>query len=426
MSGYTVIDVETTGLSPRQNDRILEIAAVYVSETGQIEGEWATLLNPGRDVGPTRIHGITAKDVLDAPHFAEIAPHILQSVTGRTIVAHNASFDTRFLAAELGRVGVPMGKLPLPALCTMHWAPHFLSAQSRRLVDCCAAAGIELEDAHSALGDARATAKLLAVYLMCCGTPIPWQQVSDQCSCYAWPTYTGRPPPVRMAQRSASHQRRPDAWLDQLVSRMPRTNDVADDSYLELLGRVLVDQYLSAHEQAALVCLAADLELGQEQVRGLHERYLCAMGAAALQDGVVTAEERRDLERVAAYLGLGNDVVARSLHPTGGRPRAEVCSIQLRPRDRIVITGETKRPRDEWIARLHAAGLKHGGLTRATRVLVAADPDSLSGKAQKARTFGIPIVTEDAFERTFVEFRRGPSQLGTGTSRGEGTPPVPS
>ena len=54
MSGYTVIDVETTGFSPRQHDRIVEIAAVYVSETGQIEGEWATLVNPGRDVGPTR------------------------------------------------------------------------------------------------------------------------------------------------------------------------------------------------------------------------------------------------------------------------------------------------------------------------------------------------------------------------------------
>ena len=286
MSGYTVIDVETTGFSPREHDRIVEIAAVYVSETGQIEGEWATLVNPGRDVGPTNIHGITAKDVLHAPRFADIAPHVLRSVTGRTIVAHNASFDTRFLAAELVRAGVPMGELPLPALCTMHWAPHFLSAQSRRLVDCCAAAGVSLEGAHSALGDARATAKLLAVYLMCCGTPIPWQQLSAQCLCYAWPTYNGQLPEVRMAQRSVVQQRKPDAWLDQIVSRMPRVNDIAEDSYLELLSRALVDQHLSSHEQAALVCLAADLGLGLEQVRSLHERYLSAMGAVALTEYV--------------------------------------------------------------------------------------------------------------------------------------------
>lgn len=405
MSGYTVIDVETTGLSPRQHDRIVEIAAVYVSETGQIEGEWATLVNPGRDVGPTNIHGITAKDVLDAPRFADIAPHVLRSVTGRTIVAHNASFDTRFLAAEFLRAGVPIEALPLPALCTMHWAPHFLSAQSRRLVDCCAAAGVRLEDAHSALGDARATAQLLAVYLMCCGTPIPWQQLSEQCSCYAWPTYNGQLPQVRMAQRSEAQQRKP-AWLDQIVSRMPRANDVAEDSYLELLSQALVDQHLSGHEQAALVCLASDLGLGQDQVRGLHERYLSAMGAVALQDGVVTAQEQRDLERVAACLGLGTDAVARSLTRTDSCPRAELRSIQLRAGDRVVITGETKRPRDEWIASLFAAGLEHGGVTKATRVLVAADPDSLSGKAQKARTYGVPIVTEEAFEAAFAEFSR--------------------
>ncbi len=404
MSGYTVIDVETTGFSPRQHDRIVEIAAVYVSETGQIEGEWATLVNPGRDVGPTNIHGITAKDVLDAPRFADIAPHVLRSVTGRTIVAHNASFDTRFLAAEFVRAGVPMGELPVPALCTMHWAPHFLSAQSRRLVDCCAAAGVSLEDAHSALGDARATAKLLAVYLMCCGTPIPWQQLSAQCSCYAWPTYNGQLPEVRMAQRSVVQHRRPDAWLDQIVSRLPRVNDIAEDSYLELLSRVLVDQHLSVHEQAALVCLAADLGLGLEQVRGLHERYLRAMGAVALEDGVVTVQEQRDLERVAACLGLGTDAVAGSLTRTDPGSHPEIRSVQLRPGDRVVITGETKRPRDEWITCILAAGLEHGGVTKATRVLVAADPDSLSGKAQKARTYGVPIVTEEAFERAFAAF----------------------
>lgn len=414
MSGYTVIDVETTGFSPREHDRIVEIAAVYVSETGQIEGEWATLVNPGRDVGPTRIHGITANDILDAPRFADIAPHVLRSVTGRTIVAHNASFDTRFLAAELVRAGVPIGELPLPALCTMHWAPHFLSAQSRRLVDCCAAAGVSLEDAHSALGDARATAKLLAVYLMCCGTPIPWQQLSAQCSCYAWPTYNGQLPEVRMAQRSVVQQRKPDAWLDQIVSRMPRVNDIAEDSYLELLSRALVDQHLSAHEQATLVCLAADLGLGLEQMRNLHERYLSAMGAVALEDGVLTEQEQRDLERVAACLGLGTEAVARSLIRTDSCPRAALRSIQLQLGDRVVITGETKRPRDEWIASLFAAGLEHGGVTKATRVLVAADPDSLSGKAQKARTYGIPIVTEDAFERAFAEFCR--DRVGPGVS----------
>ena len=135
---------------------------------------------------------------------------------------------------------------------------------------------------------------------------------------------------------------------------------------------------------------------------------------STLTDGVLTGQEQRDLERVAVCLGLGTDAVARSLIRTDSCPRAELRSIQLQPGDRVVITGETKRPRDEWIASLFAAGLEHGGVTKATRVLVAADPDSLSGKAQKARTYGIPIVTEDAFERAFDEFCR--SRVGPGVS----------
>ncbi len=74
MAGYTVIDVETTGLSPERYDRVVEIGIVCVSHEGEIQDQWATMVNPGRDVGPTHIHGITSTAVLDAPTFEEIAP----------------------------------------------------------------------------------------------------------------------------------------------------------------------------------------------------------------------------------------------------------------------------------------------------------------------------------------------------------------
>jgi DNA polymerase-3 subunit epsilon len=271
-------------------------------------------------------------------------------------------------------------------------------------VDCCAAAGVSLEDAHSALGDARATAKLLAVYLMCCGTPIPWQQVSAQGSCYPWPSYNKELPQVRLVHRCSGAERRPDAWLDRIVSRLPRAGTAAEDSYLEVLGRALVDQYLSAHERAALVSLAADLGLCQDQLRELHRRYLDAMGSVALEDGIVTADERRDLTRVAECLGLGGDAVDRALRPHEETARIALSTLRLERGDRVVITGETRRAREEWISLLVGAGLEHGGVTKATRVLVAADPDSFSGKAQKARGYGVPVVTEEAFERMFADY----------------------
>ena len=68
-----VVDVETTGLSPWRHDRIVEIAIVLVSPDGEIHAEYETLVNPKRDLGPTRIHQISASDVLRAPSFTDVA-----------------------------------------------------------------------------------------------------------------------------------------------------------------------------------------------------------------------------------------------------------------------------------------------------------------------------------------------------------------
>jgi DNA polymerase-3 subunit epsilon len=406
MSGYAVIDLETTGFAAWKSDRVVEIAVVLVSENGQIEDEWATLVNPGRDVGPTHIHGITAAEVIGAPPFAALTPRVLASVSGRTVVAHNSRFDTGFLAAELQRAGVPLAELPLPSLCTMEWAPLFLSAQSRRLEDCCAAAGITLENAHSALGDARATARLLTVYLSCCGFPTPWHQANERCGRYPWPAHIGEDRQVRLVERSSARPRRPDEWLDRIVARLPRAGGATADSYLELLGRALLDRHLSVHEQIALVSLAESLGLCREQLLELHRSYLTAMGALALADGVVTEAERADLERVAACLGLGADAVEYALSGYGAAEPSAVPVLRLETGDRIVVTGDTRRPREEWVELINRSGLEFGGVTKRTKVVVAADPDSLSGKAKKARDYGVPIVDETAFERMFADYLR--------------------
>ncbi len=67
MSRFAVVDIETTGLSPAHNHRILELAVVLVDDEGNLVYEWETLLNPERDVGATDIHGLSAADVYAAP-----------------------------------------------------------------------------------------------------------------------------------------------------------------------------------------------------------------------------------------------------------------------------------------------------------------------------------------------------------------------
>lgn len=156
---FSVIDVETTGLSGAK-DRVIEIAVVHCDPDGTITSEWSTLVDPGRDPGPTHIHGIRASDLVGAPSFAEIAPELAAHLEGTMITAHNLAFDSSFLHHEFDRAGVDQPSEP--ALCTLELARLVLSDQrSHSLAACAAALGIAHPAAHRALPDTRVTAEVL-------------------------------------------------------------------------------------------------------------------------------------------------------------------------------------------------------------------------------------------------------------------------
>jgi DNA polymerase-3 subunit epsilon len=108
-AGFAVVDVETTGLFPGSH-RVAEIAIVHMDPEGNVTDRWETLVNPQRDLGPQRIHGIRTEEILEAPTFADIAPSVVQRLKGRVMVAHNLQFDYRFVSHELSLAG---HKLPL-------------------------------------------------------------------------------------------------------------------------------------------------------------------------------------------------------------------------------------------------------------------------------------------------------------------------
>ena len=269
--GYAVVDVETTGFAARGSDRVVEVAVVGLDGAGRVTDEWCTLLNPGRDLGPQHVHRIRAADVWHAPTFAQAAGSLAARLAERVVVAHNLSFDARFLTAEFARAGVD---LPVTGLCTMRLADRYLPDRAgRSLAACCEAAGVAFDSAHSALHDARATARLFAHYLRF-GVP------------------EAEPAP-----------------------RLPPADDVAE-------------------------------------VR---------RGTAA---------------------------------PVTRRPEP----VTLVRGDRVVFTGQMHAPREEWVDRAASVGLvSQGYVTRATRVVVAADPFTLSSKARRARAFRVPIVSEEDF-----------------------------
>lgn len=100
-----VLDFETTGLSPDMGDRAIEIGAVRI-EDGQITGRFQELMNPGRRVSGfiENYTGITNAMLLDAPSCEEVMHRFADFIQGYNLVAHNASFDKRFLDAELANI----------------------------------------------------------------------------------------------------------------------------------------------------------------------------------------------------------------------------------------------------------------------------------------------------------------------------------
>ena len=102
-----VLDTETTGLSPAEGHRMVEIGAVEIvhqSLTGRV---FHALINPERDIpeDAARVHGHTSAALRDKPIFSEVVGELLAFIGDARLVIHNAEFDMGFLNAELGRLG---------------------------------------------------------------------------------------------------------------------------------------------------------------------------------------------------------------------------------------------------------------------------------------------------------------------------------
>ena len=406
--GFAVIDVETTGLFPEMHDRIVEIAIVHVDADGSITGSWETLLNPQRDLGPQHIHQIRAAEILSAPTFGDIAPELVRLLSGRVIVAHNASFDIRFLDAELSRIGYQRPAQVEP-LCTMRLAREFLPGAGRSLSDCCAHYDIELDRAHRASVDAIATAHLLACYISASPGSTEWSRRLAQNS-VEWPPLA----PNDIAWVSRDHAvPDPAHFLERITVKLPEHAGPAEQhDYLALLDRCLLDRVFSAHEADELVAEAERLGISRTTCVELHTAYFDHVARLAWSDSVLTGDEQADLAQVARLLAIPDERLRVALsQPTtgsvstpGGDETAGLVTFRLSSGDLIVLTGEMARPRTEWSAEL----VQHGyvpweAVTKKVKLLAAADPDSLSGKARKAREYGITIVGEDGLAKLIAQ-----------------------
>ncbi len=153
---YTVVDIETTGLSKNYH-QITEIAAARV-RNGRIVESFESLVNPQVRIPHfiTKLTGISDAMVKDAPTISRVMPSFIDFVSEDVFVAHNATFDYGFLEHNARLHG---HKLENERLCTRKLANRlFPELPRKRLGDLCGHLNITNVRAHRAMGDVQATA----------------------------------------------------------------------------------------------------------------------------------------------------------------------------------------------------------------------------------------------------------------------------
>jgi DNA polymerase-3 subunit epsilon len=108
-----VLDTETTGLSPEEGHRIIEIGCVEIVNRRLTGKHYQQYLQPDRriDTGAMEVHGISEEFLQDKPRFADIVRSFLEFVEGAELIIHNAPFDVGFINHELKLLGSEHGAL---------------------------------------------------------------------------------------------------------------------------------------------------------------------------------------------------------------------------------------------------------------------------------------------------------------------------
>ena len=156
-----VLDTETTGISPRDGHRIIEIGALELMHHLPTGNKLHIYINPERDIddGAVAVHGLTSAFLSDKPIFAEIVDEFLSFIGDAPLVIHNASFDMGFINAELDKIQHPA--LPMDrAIDTLAMARKKFPGAQANLDALCRR--FEIDNSHRDLHGALVDADLLA------------------------------------------------------------------------------------------------------------------------------------------------------------------------------------------------------------------------------------------------------------------------
>ena len=168
MTNIAVLDFE--GTSKVASSRATEIGLVVLNEDLSPKFEFETLIKPPIEPEAMSLaySRISRKELETAPSFKAVWPKLSVHLDNNLIVAHNKIYEINVLRNELTEISV--SNFP-PFICILEWSRKILGSKvpNHQLATLCEYFGIELTQAHEALSDARATAKLFAELILLSG-----------------------------------------------------------------------------------------------------------------------------------------------------------------------------------------------------------------------------------------------------------------
>ncbi len=307
----SVIDFETTGLSAGR-DRVVEVAVTRIDGGGEPRLVFDSLVDPERRMGCTQIHGITGKDVEDAPVFSEIAAALTDVLDGTVIASYNIYFDIRFFQDEFSRVGLSRS---VPHLCVMYLRPLLGLGPKCPLTRACAEHGIAYSSEHQANADAMAAGQLMALYRPVFGKHRikRFSDLAEFGSYKFLSSLEGRPfraadvRPPRAGKRLKSRSgrdRSEQASSDKGLSSATRNLSTRDKlyTYIEAVKCAVADRVIDPVEMKSVAELQRSLGLSIGHLRFVHAAIFHAILGDAIEDHLIDRDEVADLGTLHACL----------------------------------------------------------------------------------------------------------------------------
>jgi len=409
---FAILDIETTGFSPQRGDKIVEIAIITTDLQGNIVDTYETLVNPKREVSATNIHGITAEMVKNAPYIEDIIDDIIYHLNNKTIVGHNIDFDLRFINFELEK---HFNKLTtLKGLCTMKLSKVIVpELPVRKLESFCEYYDIENSTAHSAYCDCESTAKLFHIFKTILLDSMDKEEFNNRYLNPVLFNYQTKPYNVSFKRDDSAELIKSKAnRISKMISRL-HTNPADSlpvQNYLNLLDDILSDRVITETETDALFDFIQDSKISQNQAVEIHNAYIRKLVRVYLLDGILSQSELADLQKVCELLCINNDTLDKIIKYESAKIEKE--NNNELSFDNSVVAGKSVCFTGQLLSKLDGNlidrtqaqqfAMERGlviksGVSNKLDYLVTADPNSLSGKARKAKDLGVRIIAEPVF-----------------------------